>query len=41
MTVKELIEKLEQIEDKDQSVIDGDWNAFIDICQDEYGVMIY
>lgn len=40
MTVKELIEKLEQVEDKEQDVIDGEWNLVNHVSQDEYGVMI-
>lgn len=40
MNVKELIEKLEQLEDKEQDVIDGEWNLVTNVSQDEYGVMI-
>ena len=40
MNVKELIEKLEQIEDKEKDVIDGEWNLVTNVSQDEYGIMI-
>lgn len=40
MTVKELIERLEQVEDKEQDVIDGECNLVNYVYQDEYGVMI-
>lgn len=40
MTVKELIEKLEQVEDKEQDVIDGEWNLLNYVSQDEYGIII-
>lgn len=40
MTVKELIEKLEQVEDKEQEVIDERWNLITEVLVTKYGVAI-
>lgn len=40
MTVGELIEKLEQVEDKEQNVIDCDYNLVRDVIQVDYGIML-
>ena len=40
MTVKELIEKLEQVEDKEQEVIDERWNLISEVIETKYGVAV-